>query len=76
MKLHEFGEGGMTTTTLCSETVTLWRKGVDVRGGIVYMYIYGLYACRNIWTCWMNAVLGVMVELLPHGVYTAHLVLS
>lgn len=29
MKLHEFGEGGMTTASLCDETVTLWRKGVD-----------------------------------------------
>lgn len=29
MKLHEFGEGGMVTSTLCSETVTLWRKGID-----------------------------------------------
>ncbi|VDB95747.1 unnamed protein product [Peniophora sp. CBMAI 1063] len=29
MKLHEFGEGGMVTATLCSETVTLWRKGID-----------------------------------------------
>ncbi|KAI0315891.1 hypothetical protein OF83DRAFT_1129826 [Amylostereum chailletii] len=29
LKLKEVAEGGTTTTMLCNETITLWRKGVD-----------------------------------------------